>query len=64
MERDAHGASERRLAAYRERVRRPSTTFYDAVQALALLKDEDLERIGKTRAEMVAGLLQDFPTST
>ncbi len=61
MVRDAHGASNERVEAYYKIVSTSGTTLYDAIQALVLLKDQDISLIGRTRADMVAELLEKYP---
>lgn len=58
---DAGRGSGERISAFNAIIDAEETTLYDAVQALMALKDEDIQLLGKTRAQLAAELLERFP---
>jgi len=57
---EQHSASARRVAAYFAILERSDTTLFNAVQALAVLTNSDIEGLGETRPALAADLLQKF----
>lgn len=50
-----------RISAYFTILDKPDTVLFDAIQALVMLTDTDIEIIGRSRQTLASELLERFP---